>query len=43
MTKWPHDRFMLMNDICLLHWNEAEAAERLDRLAAAGYSASTPP
>ena len=28
-----------MNDICLLHWNEAEAAERLERLRAAGFDA----
>jgi len=28
-----------MNHICLLHWNDAEAAERLERLRAAGYSA----
>jgi hypothetical protein len=25
--------------ICLLHWNEAEASERLERLQAAGYAA----
>jgi CheY-like chemotaxis protein len=30
-----------MNPICLLHWNEAEAAERLERLRAAGFSAYT--
>jgi len=28
-----------MSLICLLHWNEAEAAERLERLRAAGYEA----
>jgi hypothetical protein len=28
-----------MPTICLLHWNEAEAAERLERLRAAGYEA----
>jgi len=28
-----------MNDICLLHWNEAEAAERLERLRTAGFAA----
>jgi len=28
-----------MNDVCLLHWNEAEAAERLERLRAVGFDA----
>ncbi len=28
-----------MSTICLLHWNESEAAERLRRLCAAGYDA----
>jgi CheY-like chemotaxis protein len=28
-----------MNNICLLHWNEAESAERLERLRAAGFDA----
>jgi CheY-like chemotaxis protein len=28
-----------MLSICLLHWNEAEAAERLERLRAAGFAA----
>jgi CheY-like chemotaxis protein len=28
-----------MNDVCLLHWNEAEAAERLERLRAVGFAA----
>ena len=28
-----------MNTICLLHWNEAEAAGRLERLQAAGFDA----
>src|SRR5512136_1906027 len=28
-----------MTSICLLHWNEVEAAERLERLRAAGFTA----
>jgi hypothetical protein len=28
-----------MFSVCLLHWNEAEAAERLERLRAAGFTA----
>ena len=28
-----------MSNLCLLHWNEAEAAERLERLRAAGFEA----
>lgn len=28
-----------MHTICLLHWNEVEAAERLERLRGAGYAA----
>ena len=28
-----------MSTICILHWNEPEAAERLERLQAAGFAA----
>jgi CheY-like chemotaxis protein len=32
-------RYHAMLTICLLHWNEAEAAERLERLRAVGFAA----